>query len=335
MSNRRTTLAIGVLLAAVALATSPPRDAAAQVRPVKTDTVKKARIDTSAKRIRIKKDTVTRTAGGEVCLPIACVSEEPGSVSLKMALDREAYARDAQRVLDSIATESRVRMEVAAVENRVARERQLAMYDSIVRASNEREAAQLAMKRHLARGFYIGLAGGTTLPQRDIRNGYTDGWNTTIPVGWDANDSPFGVRADLAYDRLHGTQLRDQGNAILAASGDVSIWSLDLDGKVRVHAPGTPSRTHLYALGGIGAHRVTNGVYGTTGSMAGKSLDFGSAQTKLGWNLGAGVSMQWGPTELFVESRFTNIKTDMAYHAANGVGTYTSYMPIVVGLQWF
>ncbi len=51
--------------------------------------------------------------------------------------------------------------------------------------------------------------------------------------------------------------------------------------------------------------------------------------------VGAGASLEWGSTELFVESRFFQVKTDLAYHMTVGVGTYTSFTPIVVGLQFF
>ena len=78
-----------------------------------------------------------------------------------------------------------------------------------------------------------------------------------------------------------------------------------------------------------------NGVYGTNGPNAGQDLDFGAAKTNFGWNIGAGVSMSWGPTELFIESRFFQVKSDLAYHLNGGVGTYTSFTPIVFGLQWF
>jgi opacity protein-like surface antigen len=335
MSNRRKTAAIGVVLAAFALAASPPRHAAAQTTPAKTDTIKKARVDTSAKRIKIKKDTTVRTAGGEVCLPVECVTIEPGMVPANVVIDREAYAREAQRVLDSIDAAAGLQREILRIENRVAAERTRAFFDSIARVDAERAAAQLAMKRHLARGFYIGVAGGTSMPQRAIRNGYTGGWNTTVPFGWDASDLPLGIRADFAFDRLHGTQVRDAGYAVIASSGDVSIWSLNLDGKLRFRAPGAPGRTHLYVLGGVGAHKVTDGIYGTSGVDAGRSLGFNSAKTNFGWNVGGGLSAQWGPTELFIESRFFQIKTNMAYHMNGGVGTYASYTPIVIGLQWF
>lgn len=82
-------------------------------------------------------------------------------------------------------------------------------------------------------------------------------------------------------------------------------------------------------------HRVTQGVYGTAGENAGRNLSFENAKTSFGWNAGAGVSMSWGAAELFVESRFIQIKSDLAYHMNGGVGTYTSFTPIVVGLQWF
>ena len=327
MRTRRLVVSIAALLTAMALVGPAPSLAKAQVVPrPKTDTLKKP-ADTSLKRIKIKKDS----AGGEVALPIARIPEP----TTMMLIEREAYARDAQRVLDSIDTEARVRSAIAAVERRVHIERVRAYTDSVARAADEREAAALALKRHLARGFYIGIAGGTSMPQRDIRNGYTNGWNTTIPMGWDADNSPLGVRGDFSFDRLHGTQVRDAANSVVAASGDVSVWSLTLDGKLRAHAPGGSSRTNVYMLGGIGAHRVANGVYGVTGDNAGKNLAFADAQTKFGWNVGAGISTQWAGTEIFVESRFMQIRTDMAYHMNGGVGTYTSFSPIVVGLQWF
>jgi hypothetical protein len=119
------------------------------------------------------------------------------------------------------------------------------------------------------------------------------------------------------------------------ASGDITVWSLNADLKLRAHTPGAPTRSHVYALGGIGAHRVAEGVYGATGPLAGQKLNFNDAKTSLGWNVGAGASLEWGPTELFVETRFFQVKTDLAYHLNGGVGTYTSFTPIVVGLQFF
>jgi len=337
MYSRRTIRWVAALTTGVAIVSGSPSRAVGQASPpAKVDTIKKPAVDTSTKRIKIQK-TEIQQAGGEVCLPIACVTSEAprGSITLDMALDRERYARETQFIMDSIRAEERYDRERMRMQREIATIRAQAWRDSVARVEAAERAAQLARARIRARGFYVALAGGGNMAERDIRNGYTGGWNTTIPMGWDASNSPFGFRADLSVDKLHGTLLRDASNATIAASGDVVVWSLNTDVKLRAHAPGTPTRTHVYALAGIGAHRVVNGVYGTSGPNAGKTLDFADAKTNFSWNVGAGMSTAWGPTEVFIESRFVQVKSNLRYHHSGGVGTYTSFVPIVVGLQWF
>lgn len=331
MSNRRTANRIAALMAGLTIIGSATA-LAAQAVPTKPTS------DTSAMRIKVQKKAgvVTKTAAGDVCLPEKCAMDQ-AAIDRAVAAERDAsgvreqQARDEQWRLDSIAMAFRVRR--MSVEADAMKER--SRLDSIARADAAEREAQLALKRHLARGFYLGIAGGASAPQRDIRNGYTGGWNTTVPFGWDANDSPLGFRTDFSVDHLNGTQVHNASEVTTSASGDITVWSLNADLKLRVHAPGAPSRTNVYALGGIGAHRVVNGVYGSIGPNAGQNLAFNDAKTNFGWNVGAGVSMAWGPTELFVESRFFHIKSDLGFHQNGGVGTYTSFTPIIVGLQWF
>ena len=126
-------------------------------------------------------------------------------------------------------------------------ERERARRDSVARADAAEREAQVALRRHLARGFYIGIAGGASTPQRDIRDGYTGGWNTTIPVGWDQNDSPLGFRGDVSVDHLNGTRIHDQNAVTTAASGDITVWSLNADVKLRGTRPAphrAPTCTH-------------------------------------------------------------------------------------------
>lgn len=343
MLNRWRTGCVGAVVA-LGFALAPIAQSSGQATPTKptADTVKKTPA-TPAKHIAIHKDTikkVMRSEPGEVCLPLRCVIDDDSVARAVAAVraeqyDREAYARDAQRRLDSMEMADRVRDAVDRLRGRIAVERERMGLDSIARADAAAREAELARVRMLARGVYIGAAGGASAPQRALRNGYTGGWNTTIPVGWDATDYPLGVRADLGIDHLNGTRIEDQHTVTTAASGDITIWSLNSDLKLRAHTPGTGSRSHVYALGGIGVHRVTQGVYGTTGVNAGQNLSFENAKTSFGWNVGAGVSMAWGPAELFVESRFIQVKSDLVYHMDGGVGTYTSFTPIVIGLQWF
>ena len=343
MSNRR--LLNGALGAFVGLlfAGGVGHSAAAQVAPPKTvkDTAKKPVV--SDQRVKIGKETKpsvkVQGAAGEVRLPPGSVDQD--SVDRAIAavrreqFDREQLVRDNQRRLDSVQSAGLVRDAIERERAIAAAERQKHFLDSVAFAKKTADEAALALQRHLARGFYIGLAGGASAPQRDTRNGYTSGWNAMIPFGWDASDQPFGIRTDFSVDHMNGTRIHDLAGVTTNASGDITVWSLNADLKLRAHAPGTPTRSHVYALGGIGAHRVAEGVYGYTGTLAGQKLNFGDAKTSFGWNVGAGASLEWGPTELFFETRFFHVKSDLAYHLNGGVGTYTSFTPFVVGLQFF
>ena len=303
--------------------------AQAPAKPPAKDTLKQ---QTSSKRIKISKTPINKESGGEVVQAAKVDSTKPCEVAFPLVNARhDDSIRADQRTIDSVTAlfdrdrlEKDLRIREAAV---LAASRS----DSIARA----EAEQLALRRHLDRGLYVGFAGGASAPQRAIRDGYTGGWNVTVPVGFDWTDSPLGVRADFAVDHLNGTRVHNIYEQTLAASGDITVWSLNADMKLRFRAPGVGARTHLYVLGGAGAHKVSGGVFGTTDPRAGENLTFGNAKTNFGWNVGGGFSASWGPTELFIESRFFQVKSDLAFHQAGGIGTYTSFTPIIVGLQWF
>jgi opacity protein-like surface antigen len=294
---------------------------------------------TLPKPVAAKKPGKAQTAGGEVKLPPCPVDQDSVDRALSALrqeqFTREEHAREAQRLLDSASAAGQIREVSDQLRSEAAAARQRQVFDSIALANKTAEEAALAQKRHLARGFYIGAAAGASTPQRDTRNGYTGGWNTTVPFGWDASDAPYGFRVDFAVDHLNGTRVQNLSTVTTAATGDVTVWSLNADLKLRAHTPGTPTRSHVYVLGGVGAHRVAEGVYGTTGPLAGQNLNFSDAKTNFGWNAGAGASLEFGSAELFIESRFFQVKTNLTYHMTNGVGTYTSFTPIVVGLTFF
>jgi len=285
---------------------------------------------TSTPRIKISKET--KTSGGEVALQAKIDSTTPCEVALPAISSRhDDSIRADQRMVDSVTAlfdRDRIQREFRARE---AARLAAARADSIANA----DVARIALQHYLARGMYIGLAGGASAPQRAVRNGYTGGWNVTVPVGFDWTDSPLGVRADFAVDHLNGTRIHNIYEQTIAASGDITVWSMNADMKLRFHAPGTGTRTHLYLLGGAGLHKLSGGVYGTADQHVGENLAFGNAKTNFGWNVGGGLSTAWGPTELFIESRFFQVKSDLRFHQSGGIGTYTRFTPIVVGLQWF
>ncbi|MGH9884074.1 MAG: outer membrane protein, partial [bacterium] len=284
-------------------------------------------------KIKIAKE---KTAGGEIVLaPVVqpCDTVVKTEFKTEFIVDpkRDEFIRAAQRALDSAAAVRQRTRLMAEMRRRVA-----AAEEGLRSAAlTKKEAQAAALQRSLGRGFYFGIAGGASAPQRTLRNGYTGGYNVTLPFGFDATDLPLGIRTDVSVDHMNGTRLYNAANETIAASGDLTVWSANADLKLRIPTPGGSTRTHFYALGGVGAHRITGGVYGTTDPLAGTNLSFADAGTKLGWNVGGGAAIAWGPAEIFIESRFVQIKTDLGYHMSGGVGTYSAFTPVLIGIQWF
>jgi len=336
MSQRSTLNCLAITLAGLVMLASSPTLLAAQGVP---DTAKKAtqKAATSEKRIKMQKDVeqpkTTSTSGGEVALTPACSCNQDSISAVITA--REGEVRADQRRLDSIAAAARLQSEMDRMRADAAAARERARLDSIAGAEAAALQAQLALRRQLARGWYVGVAAGASTPDSYTQHSYGGGWNTTVPFGYDVNDSPIGFRGDFSLDRFTGVRITDANTQTIAANGSVSVWSFNADLKLRTHAPGASPRSNIYALGGVGVHRLSGGVYGLSGANAGQRLSFGDAGTHLGWNAGAGVSTGWGPAEIFVESRYMWVKSDMPYRGNNGIGNYTQFMPIVVGLNFF
>ena len=327
-------LARGALALAGLMLMAAPPPVGGQVptkKPVPRDSTVKSKTpvatSSATTRIKIGKE---QTAGGEVVpLPVA----RDTIVTTVYVTDpaHDAIIRAEQHRLDSIA-ESLVR---ARLRNEMARR----VRDTEMRVRGEflaaKDAEALALTRSLARGMYFGIAGGASAPQRSLRNGYTGGYNLTVPIGYDATNLPWGIRIDASLDHMNGTRVYNQLNETLAASGDITVWSLNSDLKLRIPLPKVSTRTHFYTLGGIGMHKVTGGVYGTTDPSSGSNVPFDNAHVRFGWNVGAGAAIAWGPAEVFIESRFMQVKSDLPYHMSGGVGTYTSFTPVLIGVQWF
>jgi hypothetical protein len=311
-----------LLLAGVAALAATPSVAGSQA-PVKPPVVKK---------LPIVKE---KTAAGEVSLlPLVCIEPTAAPVAA-IDITREAAIRAEQARLDSVMFAQERDLIESRMLRRLATARFQARENMRRETENDRIAEENARRLRLSsRGIYLGIGGGSSSPMRYVRDSYTGGYNVTIPAGYDATSFPLGYRFDLSVDHLNGTRVLDANANTIGANGDITVWSLNFDLKPRIQAPGT-QRAHLYGLAGVGIHRVSGGVYGTSGELMGNTLDFSKTGLKAGWNAGAGASFAWGPAELFVESRFMQVKTDYHFRAHGGLGKYTSFTPLVVGLTWF
>jgi hypothetical protein len=292
---------------------------------------------TSTRRIPVTKDRPTRPAPTADATPkvnqdsiaaAAAAAERARQDSIAAADARnkqEQLARQEQMRRDSITVAERQRQDsIAAAE--------AARQDSIARAQQRsRSDASLRMARRYNSGFYMAIAGGSTMPMGDIKkspiNSYDAGWNVTVPFGWDFSRIPLGIRFDLAMDNLTGKAnfLDSFGNP--AAARNIAIYSAS--GGLKLNVPLFRTASRFYLIGGAGAHRITG--YATSAAGSDSAQTIKDAKTNVGWYGGGGLNFRFGRTALFVESRYINIDAKapvgFPYNKAN-------YLPIILGFEF-
>jgi hypothetical protein len=174
--------------------------------------------------------------------------------------------------------------------------------DSIAANAVSRPVGAFAARKR----FYYGLAAGFSQPLSDVHAGYTTGWNVTVPVGWDFVGAPVGIRADGSWDKLTGH--RSSTNY----TSDVAIWSLNGDATLRRRVESLGPSGTVYLLAGGGVHRFVASAIdgGASGVNAnGFATSFGRAQTRWGFNGGAGASLTVGQLAMFVETRYVGVRS--------------------------
>src|SRR5512138_1579042 len=162
---------------------------------------------TSSRRIPVTKDRPAterpRTATTRVNQDSIAAAERArqDSIAAVAAAERnkqDALARQEQTRRDSMVVAERQRQDSIAAAD-------AARQDSIARAHDRaRSREDLRIARSRNSGFYMGVAGGSTMPMGDIKtaNAFDMGWNVTVPFGWDFSGIPLGIRFDLAMDNL-------------------------------------------------------------------------------------------------------------------------------------
>jgi hypothetical protein len=290
---------------------------------------------TSTKRIPIHKDrpatpAPSAPAASRVNQDSIAAAERArqDSIAAVAAAERDrqdAVARRDQMRRDSIVVAERQRQDSIAAAD-------AARQDSIAHAHDRSRADdQLRVARSRNGGFYMGIAGGSTMPMGELKtnvnNSYNQGWNVTVPFGWDFSHFPLGLRFDVAMDNLTGKPnfLDSFGNP--ATARNVAIYSAS--GGLKLNVPLFRTASRFYLMGGGGAHRITGYATSAAGSDSAQTIQ--NAKTNVGWYGGAGFNFRFGKTALFLESRYINVETKQpvgfAYAKAN-------YLPIILGFQF-
>jgi hypothetical protein len=162
--------------------------------------------------------------------------------------------------------------------------------------------------------WYIGLAGGPTLPLGDVDDFFDLGWNARVPIGWQSLDSPWGIRLDLGYDNLPVDE---------EAAGDVDasdFKAFSATANLNVRLPwGESRRSAFYLIGGPGLYYLQD--FPDDNGEIDNRMKFGA-------NGGAGLEFGFGRrAAFFVEGRY--------HWISDGLEEFnTTILPITIGFKF-
>jgi hypothetical protein len=292
---------------------------------------------TSSRRIRVTKDRPAPPAPA----PVARQRVNQDSIAAAERARQDSIAAAERARQDSLANAERSRQDQMRRDSITAADRahqdsiaaaDAARQDSIARAqAKSRSNADLRIARRHNAGFYIGLAGGSTLPMGELKtrvnNSYDIAWNVTMPFGWDFGSFPLGLRFDLAMDNLraNGNFVDGLGNPVMGRN--VAIYSGS--GGLKLNIPLFRTASRFYLMGGAGAHRITG--YATAANGTDSAQTIQNAKTDIGYYGGAGFNFRFGRSALFLESRYINVNAKKPVGFAYDQATY---LPIVLGFQF-
>jgi opacity protein-like surface antigen len=286
----------------------------ASTASAQADTTRRA---TSQQRVR-----VTKEATGEVVRRDSAFIRD--SIARADSLARmERMRQDSIARADSLARMEKMRLDSiardsAARADSIARAQQPAPVTDTIRTPTTTMTSDAFSVR---RGnWYLGLGGGPNVPVGAVEDVYKTGFNVTVPIGWQPQESAFGIRFDLSYSRLNG---RDDLGGV--QPDDPNIWSATANATLDLFRFGDSQRGALYLVGGGGVFRFTDFFNTDRSDNEPESAFEGNPVTKAGLTGGAGLAFPIGGASLFVESRYTNAFTD---------GENTRWVPVVIGLKW-
>jgi len=254
--------------------------------------------------------------------------------SKRIPIAKEAPGEVAPRV-DTVTVYKTDTLTMQRVDTvRLTRTQTVTKYDTVTKLVLPPKLRQIG-------GLYIGLAGGSSMPAANFNDSDKPGWRLEVPIGIDPIGSWLGARFNFGY-----SQYSPHSFTSLFVE-DAKLMNFDGDLKINL-IKRTPynSRVQVYAIGGGSYNRFKNIVENKDGQLSvGHSLlvngqifnNDNGVVTRTntidndwhsGWGgqIGGGLEFGWGPTNLYVESRYSRFQ---------GENTRISHVPVVLGLSWF
>lgn len=207
---------------------------------------------------------------------------------------------------------------------------------------------------HLPGGFFFGIAAGASAPDGSIYIPNGMGGYGQAQIGWQNFKQWFGARISGGYTGLgHDSQFSSQSNG--------KLWTMSTDAKLNLplgHVFGMTPRLAAYGIGGwtytwyknlpfrldafgsnIDVTTINGNNINVTNLNNGNVIVLGndSWTGRSGWDAGGGLSLLWGRSEVFVESRVIGfgIRNDFNCEVCNNNTSQARQVPIVVGFNWY
>lgn len=156
-------------------------------------------------------------------------------------------------------------------------------------------AAALPLQAQGWQQVEFSVGGGLGVPSGDFDDGFKVGWHGLAAVSYTLPSAPLAFQVDAAFSRFNdeaaGVNLKEN---ILYGTGNL-VYQI----RISEAAGFLP-----YLIGGGGVYNI---------DPTGRDAAGVDSRTKFGLNIGAGVAIDAGRVNLFVESRF--------HHVLDGLGT--------------
>jgi hypothetical protein len=181
----------------------------------------------------------------------------------------------------------------------------------------------------LVGGFYFGIAGGASAPAGALFTPNSAGPSAQAQLGWQGAKQILGARFDVNWTKPG----EDSRFAQFQADPDIINYNADLKLQLPwfTHLMGATHRFALYGIGGY-THTSFKNLPMRVDNPADPNVPLfipgsGDWTQENGWNAGGGMSLSWGRTEIFAESRV------LAFKASNA--PQSRQIPVVLGLNVF
>jgi hypothetical protein len=185
----------------------------------------------------------------------------------------------------------------------------------------------------LPNGFYAGIAAGTSSPDGSIYIPNSTGFLGQMQIGWQNAKQFLGGRISGTYTGLGQDSQFSLGN-------NAQLWTMSTDLKLNLpmgHIFGFTPRLNAYGIGGWtytwfkdlprrldNVDLIVNNNNIQTGAFL---LGEDSWTGRNGWDVGGGLSLMWGRSEVFVESRV------LGFNPSNS--PTARQIPVVFGFNWY